>query len=176
MKRLDDGLKQRLIGAVILLALGVIFIPVLFDRDPIKPVDRETQIPPEPEIVTIEIQEPEPPPQTELAPPPEQMYQPQNMTEASAEVEAPGLTEQGVPKSWVLQVGSFASQDAAEALRKALAAQDYAAYTRQVSLDAKTVTRVLVGPKLDKAALLQDKEKIDQEHDVSSILLEFTPE
>ena len=51
----DDGLKQRLIGAVVLLALGVIFLPVLFDRDRIEPIDQETLIPEAPEVVTVDI-------------------------------------------------------------------------------------------------------------------------
>lgn len=42
---MNDGLKQRIIGAVVLLALAVIFVPVIFDKERITPVDRNTQIP-----------------------------------------------------------------------------------------------------------------------------------
>jgi len=56
---MNDGLKQRIIGALVLLALGIIFLPVIFDRERIVPVDRNSQIPPEPahQILTL----PEPP-------------------------------------------------------------------------------------------------------------------
>lgn len=42
---MNDGLKQRIIGAAVLLALAVIFVPVIFDKERITPVDRNTQIP-----------------------------------------------------------------------------------------------------------------------------------
>jgi len=48
---MNDGLKQRIIGALVLVALGIIFIPVIFDKERIVPVDRTTQVPPEPDIV-----------------------------------------------------------------------------------------------------------------------------
>lgn len=175
MKLMNDGLKHRIIGAIILFALGVIFLPVFFQRDPIKPVDRETQIPPEPEIVTVEIEQPEIPPQMDLAPPPEEMYQPDETAVADPEPEPPGLNQQGVPKSWVLQIGSFNDAASAETLRAALTEQGFAAYTRELDVKGERVTRVLVGPKLDKSTLLQDKQKIDSNYRVDSILLEFKP-
>lgn len=48
---MNDGLKQRIIGAVVLLALAVIFVPVIFDKERITPVDRNTQIPIMPPII-----------------------------------------------------------------------------------------------------------------------------
>ena len=48
---MNDGLKQRIIGAVVLLALAVIFVPVIFDKERITPVDRKTQIPIMPPII-----------------------------------------------------------------------------------------------------------------------------
>ena len=48
---MNDGLKQRIIGALVLVALAIIFVPVLFDRERIAPVDRQTRIPPAPDIL-----------------------------------------------------------------------------------------------------------------------------
>ena len=52
-------IKQRLVGACILLALAVIFVPALFDRETIEPIDTQTQIPIAPVIETIDIPQPE---------------------------------------------------------------------------------------------------------------------
>jgi DedD protein len=76
MKPLDDGLKQRLVGAIAILALAAIFLPVIFDRDPIVPVDRNTQIPPAPEIVSVKVDQPIPTDVVDLAPEPDAMYEP----------------------------------------------------------------------------------------------------
>ncbi len=175
MKTLDDGLKQRLIGAIILLALGVIFLPVFFDREPIEPVDRTTQIPPAPEIVTVEINPPEELKNVDLAPPPDQMYVP-NVEQDVPMTEAPiGLDQEGVPKSWVLQVASFQQAELAEALRARLVESDFPAYTRKVTVGGVESVRVLVGPKLDKSALMKNKQEIDNLFKVNAILLEFKP-
>ncbi len=58
---MDDGLKQRLLGALILLALAVIFIPVLFDRERMEPIDTTSQVPPRPALKVPEVVEPEKP-------------------------------------------------------------------------------------------------------------------
>jgi DedD protein len=50
---LDDRLKQRLVGALVLVVLAIIFLPVLFDREPIEPLDTQTQIPPAPKMVSV---------------------------------------------------------------------------------------------------------------------------
>lgn len=60
---MDDGLKQRLVGAVVLVAIAVLFLPSLFDRDSRRTVDLNSQIPPGPPVVTelLEVADPEQP-------------------------------------------------------------------------------------------------------------------
>jgi hypothetical protein len=67
----DDGLKQRIVGAFVLVAIGVVFIPVVFDRERIEVLNRKTQIPPAPHIEPISIPAPIQPIAIEkLSPPP----------------------------------------------------------------------------------------------------------
>lgn len=173
MKSMDDGLKQRLIGAIILLALAVIFLPVLFDREGLEPVDTVSQIPPQPEIVPITIPEPKPPANVEPAPEPEQMFVPDESSPVEPEPELPGLQTDGTPKSWVLQIASFRSESNANALRDKLMGAGYSAYTRTIKYKNGTVTRVFVGPKLEKERLMAEQQAIDKRFQVESILLEF---
>jgi DedD protein len=81
---MDDGLKQRIVGALVLLALLVIFLPVLFDRNRVEPVDRTSQIPTPVAVPAAPINVPVTPTimESDMAPPPAQMFVP---AEASAE-------------------------------------------------------------------------------------------
>lgn len=56
-----DGFKQRIIGALIIVSLAVIFLPMLFD-EPHQERERQTlEIPPEPETRELSIDEPQEP-------------------------------------------------------------------------------------------------------------------
>lgn len=54
---MDDSLKKRLIGAVVLVSLAVIFVPMLVEDEPVVSGHiTETNIPPRPEFPTVEPQ------------------------------------------------------------------------------------------------------------------------
>ncbi len=57
---MDDGLKQRLIGAIVLIAIAVLFVPSLFEKSSQRTVDLSTQIPEKPDLVTEILELPEP--------------------------------------------------------------------------------------------------------------------
>lgn len=177
---MNDGLKQRLIGAVVLLALAVIFVPVIFDRQKLAPIDRQTQIPEAPEITIVDIPEPTVPEVEDPAPPVEEIFLPEEEADARevAEVpvaETPQLNEQGVPQAWVIQVASFRSAERAEELKAALAGAGHTAYTRAVHAGQGTMTRVFVGPKVDKSRLLKDQVAIEDAFKLSTVVLKFEP-
>ncbi|MDH1010485.1 SPOR domain-containing protein [Pseudomonas nicosulfuronedens] len=70
MALLDKGLKQRVVGALVLLALAVIFLPMLFSReDDVRQVVVEAPVMPKPPAMpTVEVQPTEvPEPQAEDA-------------------------------------------------------------------------------------------------------------
>ena len=75
-RRLNDGVKQRIVGALVLAALAVIFLPTLFDREGARYIDVTSQIPPAPDIKPITIAEPQPVEGVEPAPPVEEVFQP----------------------------------------------------------------------------------------------------
>lgn len=60
---MDDGLKQRLVGAVVLIAIGVLFLPTLFGTEGRRTVDLNSQVPPKPVVVAepLELAVPQPP-------------------------------------------------------------------------------------------------------------------
>ncbi|WP_299591799.1 SPOR domain-containing protein [uncultured Microbulbifer sp.] len=73
---LNDGVKQRIVGALVLVALAVIFLPTLFDREGARYIDVTSQIPPAPDIKPIAIAEPQPVEDVEPAPPVAEVFQP----------------------------------------------------------------------------------------------------
>ena len=75
---MNDILKQRLVGALILVALGVVFWPIIFVQPGDRPGVEQPRIPPRPEVNTSPI---EPPDQVGLR--------------AAREVEARAETEEG---------------------------------------------------------------------------------
>lgn len=71
---MDDGLKQRLVGALVLIALGVLFVPLLFNPAE-RRLDQTSQIPAPPAPLPMpEIAEPVVPEAIEPAMDPDQMY------------------------------------------------------------------------------------------------------
>ncbi len=217
---MNDILKQRLVGALILIALGVIFWPIIF-VDPDQGAGMEDlRIPPRPQVDTTPIAAPDPAglrgsPELEFA---ESEYGDNEMLEsevrkfaepapvgeagapmgeAEALVEAgqaavaasppePGETRseppeqpvidaQGVPVAWMLQVASVSSADKAEALRQRLEALGEKAWVAPVTIDGKTLYRVNVGPKFERARLEALRPGIDAEFGVKSLVKRYLP-
>jgi DedD protein len=178
---MQQRLKQRLVGAIVLVALAVIFIPMLLQG----PVEREaTSIPmeiPQRPVVAVQPQPaaaPEPAdtvanpftPATPVAPaapvePPPAAQRPADKRPAPATTPAPpasapvaaGEPVQTQPQTppdlaaWAVQVGSFGTEANALALRDSLRAKGYRAYTEAIKSSGKTYYRVRVGPTIERA-------------------------
>jgi len=70
-----DGFKQRIVGAIVLISLAVIFIPMLFDEPHEERATRVLPIPEQPPVPTFTIEEPKP----------------LNLPESPSDVEEPGV-------------------------------------------------------------------------------------
>ena len=130
---MEEALKKRLLGAVVLMALAIIFIPALIGSDPIETPEisrmpkapqglefapellkQEIVIPPVPEPIATVVKPSVPENTTPTAP--------------AAEPKAPKAKEKpkspkvplirAVPPAWVVQVGSFAQHENARCLRR----------------------------------------------------------
>lgn len=196
---MDDGLKQRLIGALVLIAIAVIFLPTLFSGEQGRRLDTRTQIPPAPETKVVIIERPEPIAGMPKAPAPEAMYQlldeddvdsvvgskavpvaevsesKKAQVDAEPELERPGLDARNIPKAWAVQVASYNTQARANALVGQLQSDGYKAFLHPAVIGKGKVYRVLVGPKIDRANALKVKGELDERLKVSSILVKFQP-
>lgn len=170
---MDDGLKKRLVGAVLLLSLGVIFLPVLFDRERMAPINHTSQIPEPPDIepLTIELPQPLPEPAaTEAFPISEAPA-----AEPVAEPEPARLTPSGDVRTYALQVASFRGQTMASELASKLAADGHEVFTRASRYDSGMLYRVLVGPSLSRTNLEHVKRKVDSKYKVDSLIIRYSP-
>lgn len=72
---MEENLKQRLVGAAVLVALAVIFLPAVFDKDERVAIDTTSQIPSAPLIEPPTIPRPMKPEGIKI-PPAEELFQP----------------------------------------------------------------------------------------------------
>jgi DedD protein len=199
-----ESVKHRLIGAAVLAAIAVLFLPSFFKDRQQYQVDTSSHIPGRPSITAVDFNEPTRPEGIESAPAPEAMFIPDE-TEAtpaaqippaeqsvvaiagssgqSSSKATPGATSvpviplnaQGLPDTWVIQVASLSVQAAANKLRDQLQAEGHKAYVRAVPGANATTYRVFIGPKQDKAEAISIKTQLDKRLNVNSLVLPFKP-
>lgn len=184
---MDDGLKQRIVGAVVLIAVAVLFVPALFEPQFQREVDRVTQVPPAPDIKPLTITPPTQPEGIEPAKSPDEMYRllpetEEEVVQAEARPTAIKLAEQtkilddrGVPNAWAIQVGSFKEVGRAEALRDKLIKEGFPAFTRKADAGGETITRVFVGPKIQREKAVILKRALDKKLKTNTLLVAFKP-
>jgi DedD protein len=174
----SESLKQRIVGAFVLVALAIIIIPLVFDFSGARTVDTHSQIPVMPEIQPAVVSQPTRPENITPAEPDDQMFQfGVEGTQQGEDLkdEAPSLSSEGLPVSWVLQVGSFRDKTTATELVNNLLKDDYRAFVREKKDSKGTLSRVFVGPKVLKKKLTQEKVEIDKKYGVDSLLIRFEP-
>ncbi len=174
---MDLRLKHRLVGAVVLIAIGVIFIPMLLDGPPPapEPVTLE-RIPPAPdaELVPrrVDLTLPPPEPARPVPPPsPSPAQAADKSPDASPDAPAtPAPT--GPAEAWAIQLGSFSQPENARALRDRLRKQGYAAFDERLSgPDGKPTTRVRIGPELDRTALEKQLARLKKDPEFAGAII-----
>lgn len=159
---MEEPLKRRLVGAAVLASLAVIFIPMLLEDPP--PRAPEVQnIPPRPAAVPFASEQlnqevPASITRTEPRPRPVPVLKEEKEPERKPAVQSKtGLT------AWIVQVGSFGSQQNAARLVKKLRKAGFAAPdAERAKVNGKTVYRVKVGPFLEKKRATQILAKVSK--------------
>jgi DedD protein len=182
---LDSALKQRLIGATVLVSLAVIFIPMLLDgTDPTENLIMTSNIPDEPNIKFKSRVVP-------LATPQGDTQTSDKMPQNGANTEKPAIPPQPeVPKipqqradadkavksgvsAWVVQLGSFADEKNANQLQKRLRDKGFAAFVEPLSNGDQISFRVRVGPELTDKLATDLANKIEKAAKVKGIVVKY---
>ena len=189
-------IKQRLIGFLVIIALTIIFWPIVFVA-PIQEDDLvfpEFEMPPKPDITGSPREAPEMNrlkveqlPQIPLPEVPTE--QPIDIAVASSEryliaadieplqqssaLERAAFDEQGLPISWELQIATFSTESRAQMIAEQLQNKGHKAYVSPVTIDKKGLYRVRIGPNIQKSRLLDIQRDIDAYYGVKSEIIKF---
>ena len=189
-------IKQRFVGFVVLVAIAVIFWPIVFVT-PENADDFELpvfEMPPKPVVAVSErrepvlnkvdqsvlpkVQEREPPiiqpidiasPATDLA----LVDADEEPEQQSSALERADFDDQGLPVSWELQVATFSIAERAEEIALELRNKGHKAYVSAVTIDGTKLFRVRIGPKMQKQRLLDLQPDIDAYYGVESSIIRF---
>jgi len=224
---MDSVLKQRLVGAVVLVALGVIFIPMLLegpndtlvpeleqlpelmDPGPSRPLEAfpsmdtlpaspdtsvlaadtapeheaeasppqlepAPEVEPEPEMQPAPAAAPVPQPVEDASPSPAPKQAAPTPLPSAAVPEAPAAQPKAGPLgSWVVQVGSFSSEQNAVGLRDNLRQGGFTTQVEKVRVDGKTHYRVRVGPFLERDQAEQSRRRLADKFKLNGRVLSY---
>lgn len=169
---MEKALKERIVGAIVLVAVVVLVVPVFLDGPPAEGEIISERVPlpgqSEQKIQTVvldrdrdqpvparelnaarksaeQAQVPEP---TPVQPPPQDSTvtiaapEPENKVVVQAAGSTTGM--------WAVQLGSFANKQNAEILAAELRKQNFAAFLSQISTSSGQLHRVRIGPQKDR--------------------------
>ena len=171
---MDNLVKQRVVGAVVLVALAVIFIPILLEGPDdetgprsldipqplqemraghIEPMEPVLVVPPEP-VTTVVIGEQgtvvmEAPAIVPVEPPAVPAPPSEPVTAPVPAETAPSPAP--VASGWVVQAGAFGQEANAIALRDRLRKAGHTAFVERIKVSGDAVYRVRVGPYAKRA-------------------------
>ncbi|MDQ7073771.1 MAG: SPOR domain-containing protein [Gammaproteobacteria bacterium] len=180
---MDLSLKQRLLGASVLVALAVIFLPLLFDGAGQRAKrELDIQIPPPPPVPVSRLKIPQPPLEVVESLP--VVVTPVVKVEPTLSQKKPQTTtavRQPVGKveskkadllSWVLQVGSYKerknAQNARDKLKKMV---NYHAFIEEANGNSGRVYRVRVGPLRSRVKADALRQTLQKKEGVKAIVL-----
>lgn len=163
---MDATLKYRIVGATVLLALAVIFIPMILDGSGQETVTKmEMDIPPEPKLIFSQEDAIE-----DKNPAPEFSNAGRTDREPVLDIEKDVVSEPELDKdtpeelrAWVVQVGAFGEKEKAVAFKDQLVAANYDAMVEAAKTDNKSVYRVKVGPMLTEEEAVKVKARLAEE-------------
>lgn len=199
---MNQGAKQRIVGTVALLALALIFLPIIFDGEGSYQVPVSSRIPetpiisilPEPTqsrpviIGNVEQIGPEVAATVSLIEEVTELVEDPSVAIATAEPvsdfeitesapiftrEVPQLSDAGLPQGWVVRLGSFSDSENASNLVTRLQDAGYKAYSRVMRSSQEALTGVFVGPWLDRGQVNEYQQKLQEEFSLAGLVVRY---
>ena len=185
--RPDFNPKHRIVGAIILVALVVIFVPMLLnENEPPAEFKGVGEMPPRGATETKVI----------VTPVASEAVKPRQNSEAATKTEAASAITESAPKletktapvekpakdpaaadkitqAWVVQVGTFSNTDNANHLRDKLKSRGHTVHTESVTLAGKKALRLRVGPFRDKEQAVKAQAQIRKELHVQGVVQSY---
>ncbi len=184
---MNEQIKQRLVGAVVLISLAVIFIPMLLDGGNNSSMPTfGSNIPDQPDFnfepLEIPLDPVEPLPEErprhveKVEEPAAPVAEKPATAKAEQEKTAPSVVEskpaaKGEPLRWVVQVGSFGQSANALMLREKLRKNGFNAFVEKYLDEGKTSYRVRVGPELKRETSEKQREELQRKLKIKGIVM-----
>jgi DedD protein len=185
--------KHRIIGAIVIVALAVIFLPMILDeREPPSELKKLAEIPSRSDVSeTRVVVSPVPAPEvktsgdaaTPAAPVAETVTQPEPEPKSVAPVKKPEPAKtkpaakatsehaaEKITKGWVVQVGTFSNADNAAKLRDSLKSHGHAVHAESVALNGGKAVRLRVGPFREKSEAVKAQAQIQKESGTEGVV------
>jgi DedD protein len=166
---MDRSLKERVIGAIVLVVVAVLIVPVFLDgtADDTEIVSEVVTLPGQnvqenmTQVVVLNRDRAEPVPKSAPASAPQEtkpepiISKPREAAKKVVSAPVSAAKERPIePESstgmWAVQLGSFSNQENAERLAADLRKQGYAAFLSQLDTGAGALHRVRIGPQKDR--------------------------
>jgi DedD protein len=185
--RPDFNPKHRIVGAVILVALVVIFVPMLLnENEPPAEFKGVREMPPRGATETRVIVTPVAGEEAKPGQNPEVVTKTETtsaiiestpkLETKTAPVEKPAKDPAAADKitqAWVVQVGTFSNTDNANHLRDKLKSRGHTVHTESVTLAGKKALRLRVGPFRDKEQAVKAQAQIRKELHVQGVVQSY---
>lgn len=176
---MKQSIRRGIVFTVVILALGLIFLPIFFDGQGTSLPQLPSRIPPPPEVPVL----PEPvqsrPVILSSTPAINLSGETRNVEDARTGAagdgwrEIPILDERGLPRGWSLRLGLFADEEEAKQLLSQLLQAGYRAYVREQQADPGPLSAVLVGPWLGHDTARDYQARLEQEFGITGVILPF---
>ncbi len=193
--------KHRIIGAVVVVVLAVILVPLILSQRETPPATGPvssavpgtsnaeetkvavTKVPPPPPMLTAkptvpsDAVSPSPPAASSPRAVPESVKsavsEPKPAASATGTAGAVASKQPSANGSWVVQVGTFSNAENATRLEQKLRAEGQPVRAERVQLDSGKAVRLRVGPFADRAAALKAQERIQKDVGVKGVVLAY---
>lgn len=185
-------LKQRMVGAIVLIMLAVLILPMLLDGSAREREEILSDLPSPPEVsnddlsveevlLHIDNLDAESAAQMPVVSAGKENENGAEKTNISVEEkstvqlidESLSLDPDGLPKAWSLQVASFSREDNALRLREKLRQDKHQSYIYKIDAEQGQVYRVFVGPLLNRTLVDNLKKTIKDQYDLTGRIIEY---
>ncbi len=193
-------IRQRLLGFLMLLALVVVFWPIVFEPPSSEPVFvlPDYSMPSKPVVdvgkaavatgslpqldVRLPTREPLNDGGVRVVVDPEGLdfdssppFASDGPDQEPASLTVTEFDEQGLPIAWELELAQFSSEVEASQFVSLLQGSDYKAYSALITRDNRSFYSIRIGPKLQRERLLDIKSRMDEFFDIDSSIRRFEP-
>lgn len=176
---MDETLKIRLVGALVLIAVMAILWPLLFDDAEEIQLSQQSEIPAPPKVEEWQVAERELPAERirTLDEPGEEAAGVEDPSANGEQASPPAETAGLMREAWAVKVASLNDLENGSRLVEKLQKDGYRAYGRVSSVDTGgDVMRVYIGPKFDKRRADSIKLEVDREYAVKSMVVPYQPD